>query len=182
MVASRGPAQPAATPQSASPEGSPALTPPAVAPGAATPPAARTPAPAPSAAPPPPSAAAQPAGPPPAARASAPPTGGDGLSIGEASLCTRLAPGYRCEPARSPVRPGSLTFYTRVIATSPTSIVHRWYRGNELRQAVRLQVPPRRGGFRTYSRATVSPSEGEWRVELRSRDGRLLHTETFVVR
>ena len=32
------------------------------------------------------------------------------------------------------------------------------------------------------SRATVSPSEGEWRVELRARDGQLLHVERFTVR
>ena len=66
--------------------------------------------------------------------------------------------------------------------TSNTSVVHRWYRGNELRQSIRLDVPARRQGFRTFSRATVTASEGEWRVELRTRDGQILHTERFTVR
>jgi hypothetical protein len=35
-------------------------------------------------------------------------------------------------------------------------------------------------GFRTYSRTAVE--QGDWRVELRTRDGALLHTENFVVR
>jgi hypothetical protein len=103
------------------------------------------------------------------------------VTLGEALLCTSLAAGYRCQAATSPVRPGSLTFYTRVVASRDTAVVHRWYRDGELRQAVRLDVPARRSGFRTYSRATVAPSD-DWRVEVRTRDGRLLHTERFAVR
>ena len=72
-------------------------------------------------------------------------------------------------------------FYTRLVASQPTSVVHRWYRGDELRQAVRLDVPARSQGFRTFSRSTVYAS-GDWRVELRTRDGQLLHTERFTVR
>jgi hypothetical protein len=116
---------------------------------------------------------------------SAPPvasTAADGLTVDEARLCTTLSSGYRCEAAGATVRAGRLTFYTRLAARANTSVVHRWYRGSELRQAVRLDVPARRQGFRTFSRATVSPTEGEWRVELRSRDGQLLHVERFTVR
>jgi hypothetical protein len=105
-----------------------------------------------------------------------------GVTIGDALLCTSLSPGYRCDPAGSTVRPGRLVFYTRLVADRDTSVVHRWYRGNELRQAVRLDVPARRQGFRTFSRSTVYAAEGEWRVELRTRDGQLLHTERFTVR
>ena len=94
-----------------------------------------------------------------------------GVTIGDAQLCTSLSSSYRCDAAGSTVRPGRLVFYTRLIADHDTSVVHRWYRGNELRQSLRLQVPARRQGFRTFSRATVSASEGEWRVELRTRDG-----------
>ena len=80
------------------------------------------------------------------------------------------------------MRPGRLVFYTRLLADRNTSVVHRWYRGDQLRQSIRLEVPARRQGFRTFSRGTVFASDGEWRVELRSRDGQLLHTERFTVR
>jgi hypothetical protein len=80
------------------------------------------------------------------------------------------------------VRPGPLVFYTRLVAARDTSVVHRWYRGDQLRQTIRLDVPARRQGFRTFSRGTVSASDGEWRVELRTRDGQLLHAERFTVR
>jgi hypothetical protein len=45
-----------------------------------------------------------------------------------------------------------------------------------------LEVPPRKQGYRTFSRGTVYVTDGEWRVELRTLDGRVLHTETFRVR
>jgi len=44
------------------------------------------------------------------------------------------------------------------------------------------QAPNRAQGFRTYSRSTVYDIGGDWRVELRTADGRLLHTETFTVK
>jgi hypothetical protein len=106
----------------------------------------------------------------------------DGVVVDDAKLCTSLSPSYQCAAAGATVRPGRLVFYTRLLATRDTSVVHRWYRGNDLRQAVRLDVAARRQGFRTFSRGTVSPSEAEWRVELRTRDGQLLHTERFTVR
>jgi Protein of unknown function (DUF2914)/Tetratricopeptide repeat len=105
-----------------------------------------------------------------------------GVTLGDVQLCSSLSPSYRCDAAGSTVRPGRLVFYTRLVADRDTSVVHRWYRGNELRQSIRLDVPARRQGFRTFSRATVSASEGEWRVELRTRDGQILHTERFTVR
>ena len=119
----------------------------------------------------------------PAGPAAAPaPASAGGVTIGDVQLCTSLSSSYRCDAAGSTVRPGRLVFYTRLIADRNTSVVHRWYRGNEVRQSMRLDVPARRQGFRTFSRATVSASEGEWRVELRTRDGQLLHTERFTVR
>jgi hypothetical protein len=104
------------------------------------------------------------------------------VTIGDVQLCTSLSSSYRCDAAGSTVRPGRLVFYTRLVADHNTSVVHRWYRGNELRQSMRLDVPARRQGYRTFSRATVTASEGEWRVELRTRDGQILHTERFTVR
>jgi hypothetical protein len=165
LLAGRGPAAPPAAPQAAAPDAAPAVA-----------------APAPSPAP----AAARPTPPPPTrstpAAQPATPTADASLTIGDAQLCTALSPSYHCDVAGSTVPSGRLVFYTRLIATRDTSVVHRWYRGTELRQAVRLDVPARRQGFRTFSRATVSTSEGEWRVELRSRDGQLLHAERFTVR
>ena len=163
LLAGRGPAAPPAEPQAAAPDVVPAGPPPS-SPAAPAAPARSTTRPAPTA-------------PPPAA------TAADGsISVGEAQLCTSLSAGYRCDAAGATVRPGRLVFYTRLVATRDTSVVHRWYRGNELRQAIRLDVPARRQGFRTFSRGTVSASDGEWRVELRTRDGQILHTERFTVR
>jgi hypothetical protein len=103
------------------------------------------------------------------------------VTVGEAQLCTALV-AYRCTAAASPVRAGQITFYTRIVATRDTAVIHRWYRGNQVRQSVRLSVPARAAGFRTFSRGTVSAGGGDWRVELRTVDGRVLHTETFQVK
>jgi hypothetical protein len=79
------------------------------------------------------------------------------------------------------VRPGPIVLYTRVKSPRDTAVVHRWYHGNTLRQSVKLAI---RGnateGYRTYSRQTVT--DGDWRVEVRSVDGTLLHEERFAVR
>jgi hypothetical protein len=166
LLSGRGPAAPPAAPQAAAPE----------APSAAPPAAAPSPAPSAPAAP----SATRPAQAPVSAPAAAAADGS--VSVGDAQLCTSLSAGYRCTAAGDTVRPGPLVFYTRLVATRDTSVVHRWYRGNDLRQAIRLDVPARRQGFRTFSRGTVSATDGEWRVELRTRDGQLLHTARFTVR
>ena len=173
LLAGRGPAAPSGDTTAAASDASPSA-PAAAPPDASAPPAAApAPAPAPGPAPPVPSSGPAPA----PASASA-----GGVTIGDAQLCTSLSSNYRCDPAGSTVRPGRLVFYTRLVAAQNTSVVHRWYRDNEVRQSVRLDVPARRQGFRTYSRTTVTASEGEWRVELRTRDGQVLHTERFTVR
>jgi hypothetical protein len=97
-----------------------------------------------------------------------------------AQLCTTLK-AWRCEPADSQVPPGPMFFYTQLKSATATSIEHRWYQGDRLRQAVQLRIQANPGaGYRTYSRTTVS-SAGDWRVELRSADGTLLHEERFTV-
>jgi hypothetical protein len=172
LLAGRGPATSSGDATAAASDTPPSGTP---ADAGSAPPAAAPAAPAPKA---PPTPAAPATVPPPA---SAPASAG-GVTIGDAQICRSLSPSYRCDAAGPTVRPGRLVFYTRLIADRNTSVVHRWYRGDELRQSMRLDVPARRQGFRTFSRATVSASEGEWRVELRTRDGQLLHTERFTVR
>jgi hypothetical protein len=107
-------------------------------------------------------------------------------TVAEARVCRRLStntsPDWRCEQAGPSVRPGSLVYYTRIKATGPTSVEHRWYHGDELRQRVRLPVSANQGaGYRTYSRLAVSAT-GAWRVEVRSTSGTLLHAERFNVR
>ena len=75
-------------------------------------------------------------------------------------------------------------FYTQVKSTTATTIEHRWYQGDRLRQAVPLRIQANPGaGYRTYSRNTVTSEGGsDWRVELRSTDGAVLHEERFTVR
>src|SRR5262245_22733537 len=107
------------------------------------------------------------------------------VMIAETQLCRRLSTrDWRCDQVNSPVKPGLLFFYTRVKASNNTMIEHRWYRDDRLSQSVelRIQASPE-GGYRTYSRRTVSAENaGDWRVEVRTRDGSLLHEERFVVR
>jgi hypothetical protein len=64
------------------------------------------------------------------------------------------------------------------------TIRHLWYRDGALQQSVELTVRANLGpGYRTYSRMMVERGgTGDWRVELRSKDGALLHEERFVLR
>jgi hypothetical protein len=88
---------------------------------------------------------------------------------------------WRCERTGNTVDPGPMVFYTRLESPTDTEVQHRWYQFDRLRQAGTLQIGANStGGYRTYSRRTVET--GEWRVELLSRDGTLLHEERFVVR
>ena len=100
-----------------------------------------------------------------------------------AQLCTALSV-WRCEAADSQVPPGPMFFYTQVKSATATTIEHRWYQGDRLRHAVQLRIQPNPGaGYRTYSRNTISSERaGDWRVELRSADGTVLHEERFTVR
>ena len=100
-----------------------------------------------------------------------------------AQLCTALRE-WRCEAADRQVPPGRMFFYTQVKSATATTIEHRWYQGDRLRQAVQLRIRANPGaGYRTYSRNTISSERaGEWRTELRSADGTVLHEERFTVR
>jgi Tetratricopeptide repeat/Protein of unknown function (DUF2914) len=100
-----------------------------------------------------------------------------------ASLCGELND-WSCDPADRPVPPGPLFFYTQVKSPTATTIQHRWYQDNHLRHGVELRVQANgTEGYRTYSRNLMkSESAGDWRVEVRSQDGALLHEERFTVR
>jgi hypothetical protein len=46
-----------------------------------------------------------------------------------------------------------------------------------------LSIQANGAGYRTYSRTTIAPERaGDWRVELRTEDGRMLREERFTVR
>jgi Tetratricopeptide repeat/Protein of unknown function (DUF2914) len=106
-----------------------------------------------------------------------------------AQLCSDFSTGARgsndwqCVPARPPVGPGVLFFYTRLESPTDATVQHRWYRGDRLRQAVELPIRANTtGGYRTFSRNTINNlGAAEWRVELRTEDGVLLHEERFAV-
>jgi hypothetical protein len=117
----------------------------------------------------------------PAATATAVPT------VVDVQLCRALSthePMWSCDQAGSVVKPGPLFFYTRVQSARDTTVVHRWYRGDRLQQEIELQVRANpQSGYRAYSRKTVTANiTGDWRVELRTPDGELLHEEHFTVR
>lgn len=104
-------------------------------------------------------------------------------TVARAQLCTALR-NWQCETADSEVRPGPMFFFTQVKSATATTIEHRWYQGDRMVRAVPLRIEANPGsGYRTYSRNTISSARaGEWRVELRSADGTVLHEAQFVVR
>ena len=115
----------------------------------------------------------------------APRPSGSVPAVVSAQLCRNAPAGeaWQCDPASGPLDPGALFFYTRIAATSDTLVEHRWYRGDRLHQTVPLRIRANAGGFRTFSRNTVSPERaGDWKVELRAQDGTVLHEERFSVR
>ena len=99
-----------------------------------------------------------------------------------AQLCTTLRE-WRCEAAENLAPPGLMFFYTQVKSATATTIEHRWYQGDRLRHTVRLRIQANPvAGYRTYSRNTISNQRvGDWRVELRSADGAVLHEQRFTI-
>jgi hypothetical protein len=110
-----------------------------------------------------------------------------GTVVAIAQLCRTLSTGgreWRCVPAASSLEPGALFFYTRLRSPRPMAVQHRWYQGDRVQKVVDLSIGANsREGYRTYSRHTVGArNAGDWRVELVTRDGTLLHEERFVIR
>ena len=100
-----------------------------------------------------------------------------------AQLCTALTQ-WRCRTADGQVPPGPTFFFTQVKSATATTVEHRWYQGDRMLRAVQLRIEANPGaGYRTFSRNTIGRERvGDWRVELRSADGTVLHEERFVVR
>jgi hypothetical protein len=107
------------------------------------------------------------------------------IRVAAAQLCQNFPTrggGWRCKPAGDSVSRGTIALYTRVRSPRDTVVVHRWYRGDSLRQSVRLTIHANTWeGYRTYSRQIVD-RVGDWRVEVMSVDGELLHQQRFAVR
>ena len=112
-----------------------------------------------------------------------PPAAG-GITVATAQLCRTFSTSgsrWRCDPVGNSTAPGPIVLYTRVRSPHDAAVVHRWYHGGKLRQAVRLRILANATeGYRTYSRQTVD--KGDWRLEVRSADGSLLHEQRFAVR
>jgi len=112
-----------------------------------------------------------------------PPAAG-GITVASAQLCRAFSASgrsWRCDPVGQPATPGPIVFLTRVTSPRDATVVHRWYRGNTLRQSVMLEIEANATeGYRTYSRLTVEA--GDWRLEVRGGDGRLLNEQRFTVR
>ena len=108
------------------------------------------------------------------------------MSVSEVAICRELTTGsrWRCTPAVSPVEPSTLFFYTRVKSATDRVVEHRWYRGDRLIKSIDRPVSASpREGYRTYSRTTVdAKGGGDWRVEVKTKDGTLIHEERFTVR
>jgi hypothetical protein len=113
------------------------------------------------------------------------PSGAAGsVTLAAAQLCRTLSTSgdWRCDPAGDSVAAGPLVLYTRVKSPRDTVVVHRWYRGDTLRRSVQLPVRASANeGYRTFSRQTVNRG-ADWRVEVRSAAGELLHEQHLAVR
>jgi hypothetical protein len=122
--------------------------------------------------------------------ATAPPSADSGLSetssvdVVNAAVCADFAVTngqWQCTPIAGTAPAGRLAFYTRVKVAKPTTVEHRWYRGEQLVHRVTLRVSPNPGaGYRTFSRNTVV-SAPRWRVELRADEGTVVYEQRFEV-
>jgi Tetratricopeptide repeat/Protein of unknown function (DUF2914) len=107
------------------------------------------------------------------------------ITLATAQLCRTFSTAgaiWRCDPIVDAVSRGPIVLYTRVRSPRDDVVVHRWYQGDTLRQSVKLTIRANATeGYRTYSRQTVDEA-ADWRVEVRSANGDLLHERHFAVR
>ena len=102
----------------------------------------------------------------------------------EASLCQSLSTSggrWECTPTSDPAAGDWLYFYSRIAASTSTSIHHRWYRNGTLRRDVGLVVHANpSAGYRTYSQLRVET--GDWRIVVAGADGEILREANVEVR
>lgn len=115
----------------------------------------------------------------------APAPSASGVSLVTVQLCQGFAPSgstWRCDPIGDTAAAGQIAFYTRVRSARDGAVVHRWYRGDTLVKAVKLTTRANAvEGYRTYSRQVVN-ADDDWRVEVTTVNGDLLHQQRFLVR
>ena len=118
--------------------------------------------------------------------------GPDAVTVVAAEICSRLETRndegnslaeWSCDAVGDQAIPGQLFFYTRIRSPRGTTVAHQWFRNDSLVDSVTLDIGANAGpGYRTYSSHTVSAEErGLWRVELRSRNETVIHSDEFVV-
>ncbi len=116
-------------------------------------------------------------------RQAAPTPSSGNIVVAAAELCRTLSTAHaewQCEPAGDTPASGSIVLYTRLRSRTDGAVTHRWFRGDTLRQSVRLAILANwTTGYRTYSRQIVGT--GDWRVEVRGASGELLHEQRFAV-
>jgi hypothetical protein len=98
----------------------------------------------------------------------------------EAEIARRIVDRMPQDPGTSfPVDVGEVFCWSSVTGAAGTTIQHVWIHG-DMEFAVSQEI----GGspWRTWSSKTIPPEwAGEWRVEIRDRDGNLLDTMPFTV-
>lgn len=111
------------------------------------------------------------------------------LEVAAAEVCGTLSTpraggSWRCDPIAETDSGRTIFFYTRVRSPSSTKVQHRWYRDDALQRTVELTVGSSAlEGYRTYSSQRLGKdAAGEWRVELRSAAGDVLHEARVMVR
>lgn len=123
--------------------------------------------------------------PPGVADSPAPARSSGSMTLATVQLCRTLSTSgtsWGCDPAGDPVSPGSIVLYTRVRSLHDAVVEHRWFRGDTLVKSSRLTIrASATEGYRTYSRQVVDGG-ADWRIEVRSADGAVLHEQRFVVR
>jgi len=106
------------------------------------------------------------------------------VSLVTAEICRTFSTAgssWKCAAVGDSIGPGPLVLYTRIKSSREAAVVHRWYRGDVIRQSVQLTIHANTTeGYRTYSRQTVD--RGDWRVEVRNAAGALIHEQRFTVR
>ena len=72
--------------------------------------------------------------------------------------------------------------WTKVASPSgETSIKHVWYHNDKVASEVELAIKDKR--WRTYSSKTIMPyMTGDWKVDITTKDGKVLKTVTFAVK
>jgi hypothetical protein len=104
------------------------------------------------------------------------------IALVSVQLCRTFSTSdFRCGPAGDSTAPGPIVLYTRVRSPRDSVIIHRWFRGDTLVKSAQLRIGANAAeGYRTYSRETVE--SGDWRVEVRTAEGELLHEQRLAVR